>query len=254
VVHATEDVQTEEYCVPEASRSEQSDDWRRPDLLNKISLFRGESTENVSALGALLHQQCFVGGSVIMSTEQVGEVVYLIIEGTVKIHRAQADGSDVLIAILGPGDIVGEMSLIDDMRRCATVVTLEDSTMLWMDRSSFRRCLRTMPVLSYNLTCILAARLRLADSHIESLATRDVESRVARQLVAFAARYGRPTPDGGVLIPIRLTQTEIASMVGASRESVNKIMVSYKERKFISVDLDQRITVHNKQALAKQSR
>lgn len=252
MVPVTEKSQTEECYVAE-SRREEANDWRRPDLLNRISLFRGVSSEDLNALGALLHHQRFVGGSVIMSAEQVGEVVYLILEGTVKIHRAQADDSDVVIAILGTGDIVGEMSLIDDTRRCASVVTLELSTMLWMDRPSFRRCLRTMPVLSYNLSCILAARLRLADGHIEALATCDVEKRVARQLSAFAARYGRPTSDGGVFIPIRLTQTDIASMVGASRESVNKIMVSYKERKFISVDLDQRITIHNKQALAKQS-
>src|SRR5262245_1816594 len=171
MVQSIENVQTEEAYVPESTRSEQTNALGQSDLFNKISLFRGESTENLSALSALLHQQRFVGGSVIMSAEQVGEVVYVIIEGTVKIQRAQLDGADVVIAILGPGDIVGEMSLIDDMRRSATVVTIEDSTMLWMNRNSFRRCLRTMPVLSYNLACILAARLRLADSHIEALAT-----------------------------------------------------------------------------------
>ena len=249
-----ENTQREEQAITVETRRVEHEDWMRPEVLNRISLFHGVSSEHLSALGDLLHQQRFVAGSVIMSNEQVGEVVYLIVEGTVKIHRAQPDGSDVVIAILGPGDIVGEMSLIDDTRRCATVVTLENSTMLWMDRASFRRCLRTMPVLSYNLACILATRLRLADSQIEALATCDVEKRVARQLSAFAMRYGRPASDGGVLIPIRLTQTDIASMVGASRESVNKIIVSYKERKFISVDLDQRITIHNKHALAKQSR
>jgi CRP/FNR family cyclic AMP-dependent transcriptional regulator len=229
-------------------------DYQSETVLKGITLFRGLSSEHLFSLGNLLHTQRFLAGSTIMSAEQVGEVVYLIIDGTVKIHVANDDGSYVVISILGPGDIVGEMSLIDNTRRCASVVTLETSNMLWMDRTAFRRCLRTMPILSYNVACILAARLRLANEHIQALAACEVESRVARQLLAFAARYGRATPGGGVLIPIRLTQTDIASMVGASRESVNKIMVSYKERKFISVDLDQRITILNRLALTKQSR
>jgi len=230
----------------------QSEDWMRPDVLDKFSLFRGLSSEDRTALGALLRRHHFATGALIMSAEQVGEAVYLILEGTLKIHISREDGPNVVIAILGPGDIVGEMSLIDDTRRCASVLALESSTLLSMDRNVFRRCLRTMPILSYNLACILTARLRIADAHIEALATCDVESRVARQLVAFTKRYGRATANGGLLIPIRITQSDIASMVGASRETVNKIIVAYKERKFISVDSDQRITINNQQALTKR--
>jgi len=224
-----------------------------PDLLSKIALFRGLSPEHVSMLDGLLHRQRFLAGSTLMTAEQVGEVVYIILDGTVKIHVEQDDGTDVVIAILGAGDIVGEMSLLlDSGRRCASVVTLEDSTLLWMDRLAFRRCLRIMPILTYNLACILAGRLRLADEHIQSLAACEVEGRVARRLLAFATRYGRPVADGNVLIPIRLTQSDIASMVGASRECVNKIIVSYKERKFISVGADYRMTINNHQALVKR--
>jgi CRP/FNR family cyclic AMP-dependent transcriptional regulator len=222
------------------------------ELLNKFTLFRGLSSEDVSALGSLLHRQQFLAGTTVMTAEQVGEVVYLILDGTVKIQAGNEDGSDVVISILGPGEIVGEMSVLDNTRRCASVVTLEVCTLLWMNRAAFRRCLFTMPVLAHNLARTLAARLRLANEHFRALATCEVESRVARQLLAFAGRYGRKTPDGSVHIPIRLKQGDIASMVGASRESVNKVMVSYKERKFISVGLDHRITVHNRQALAKR--
>ncbi len=223
-----------------------------PDLLNKIALFRGLWPEHLFGLEGLLHRQRFLAGSTIMTVKQVGEVVYIILDGTVKIHIEQDDGTDVVISILGAGDIVGEMSLLESGRRCASVVTLEDSTLLWMDRAAFRRCLDTMPILTYNLACLLAERLRLADERIQSLAACEVEARVARRLLAFAARYGRPVAGGEVLIPIRLTQGDIASMVGASRECVNKIMVSYKERKFISVSADYRIAVHNRQALVRR--
>lgn len=223
-----------------------------PDLLSRIALFRGLSPEHLSALDGLLHRQHFLAGTIIMTVKQVGEVIYIILEGTVKIHVEQEDGTDVVISILGAGDIVGEMSLLESGRRCASVVTLEDSTLLWMDRVAFRSCLSTMPTLTYNLACILAGRLRLANEHIQSLAACEVEGRVARRLLAFAARYGRTVADGDVLIPIRLTQGDIASMVGASRECVNKIIDSYKERKFISVAADYRMTIHNHQALVKR--
>ena len=97
------------------------------------------------------------------------------------------------------------------------------------------------------------SRLRLANAQIQSLAALDVYGRVARQILAFAQEYGEPTPDGAIRIPIRLTQNDMAGMVGASRVSVNKVLVHYKERKYISIDAASRITVHDQEALAQRS-
>ena len=85
---------------------------------------------------------------------QPGEIVYFILSGTVKIHVEQEDGRDVIISILGPGECVGEMSLLDQVGRSATVVTIEESEMLWLDRDKFRRFLAQMPSLAYNLACM----------------------------------------------------------------------------------------------------
>jgi len=160
----------------------------------------------------------------------------------------------VILAILGPGDTVGEMSLVDSAGRSANVVTLEKSELLWMDRATFQECLQTMPAVTYNLVHILSDRLRLANEQIQALATLDVYGRVARQVLAFARQYGRPTDDGGTLIPIRLTQSDIADLVGASRERINQVVVSYKRQKYIAVDRRYRITVYNKEALAQRAR
>jgi CRP/FNR family transcriptional regulator, cyclic AMP receptor protein len=218
--------------------------------LEKIDLFDGLTHEQLSALNALLHRRVFHAGATIMTVEQAGEVVYVILNGTVKVFIDQDDGTEVIIAILGAGDVVGEMSPLDLDCRCANVVTIEEATMLWMDRGDFRMWLRTVPVIAYNLACILAKRLRTANEQIQALATREVEARVARQLLAFANQYGKSAPNGDVFIPIRLTQRDIASLVGATRESINKIIVSYKERGYIFVDNDRRITIHNLKALA----
>ena len=94
-----------------------------------------------------------------------------------------------------------------------------------MDRSAFQSCLLKCPELTYNLAWTSGERLRYANEKIETLATQSVESRVARQLVTFAEQYGRPQPDGGVHLSIRSTQGDIASLIGASREHINRVMV-----------------------------
>jgi CRP/FNR family cyclic AMP-dependent transcriptional regulator len=121
-----------------------------------------------------------------------------------------------------------------------------------MGRAAFQECLQTLPAVTYNLVQILSKRLRLANEQIQSLATLDVYGRVARQILAFAQQYGLPTPAGDILIPIRLTQSDLADLVGASRERTNQVMVYYKRQKFISVDRRHRITLHNQAALAER--
>jgi CRP/FNR family cyclic AMP-dependent transcriptional regulator len=146
------------------------------------------------------------------------------------------------------------MSALDQTNRSASVVTLEETALLWMDRETFRRCLAAIPTLAANTACTISSRLRSANEQIQSLATVEVETRIARRILTFAERYGQPLPGGDLLIPIRLTQTDIANLVGASREHTNKILVSYKERGYLSVDQNHHITIHNLNALSSRSK
>lgn len=166
-----------------------------------------------------------------------------------KIHVEQADGTDVILAILAAGDVLGEMSLMDAETRSANAVTLEDSVLWWMDRTTFQQCLNAMPQLALNLLSLLGHRLRMANEQIQALATKDVEGRVARQLVALAKAYGQQTTPGDLCIPFRLTQSDLASFIGATRERVNQVMASYKQRHYLSVDSHHHITLHNLDAL-----
>ena len=218
--------------------------------LATVALFDGLAREQLCALKSLLHRRTFSARTTLITVEQMGEVVYIIINGTVKVCVDQEDGTEVIIAMLGAGDVVGEMSPLDLNCRCANVITIEETTMLWMERGHFRQCLRSMPIIAYNLACILAKRLRVANEQIQMFATREIEARVARQLLAFADQYGKLASDGDIFIPIRLTQSDIASLVGATRESINKVIVSYKERGYIFVDNSRHITIRNCKALA----
>ena len=220
--------------------------------LGRIDLFRNLTVADLRRLGELLHRKTFPAGKSLMTVDQTGEVVYFILSGAVKVHIEQEDGSDVSISILGPGEIIGEMSALDQTNRSASVITIEKTTLLWVDRETFRRFVMAIPALAADLACTISSRLRSANEQIQSLATVEVETRIARRIIAFAERYGQQLPNGDLLIPIRLTQTDIATLVGASREHTNKILVSYKERGYLSVDHNYHITIHDKTALARR--
>ncbi len=219
-------------------------------LLPLIPLFQGLDPSQLAWVGARVHRRTYPAGTNVILAEQPGEVVYVILAGTVKVHIEQLNGRDVILSILGRGDTLGEMSLIDSAGRSASVVTLEDSLMLWMDSETFQYMLDHFPPVARNLVRILSARVRLSDQLIQALATLDVSGRVARQLLAFAEKYGQAAAGGDVLIPIRLSQGDIADLVGASRKRVNQSMVLFREQGLISIEPNGRITVHNRPGLA----
>lgn len=222
--------------------------------LERVALFDGLSRPELERLGRLWHRKVLPARVLLMSSEQPGEAVYVILEGAVKIFLSRDDGSEVILAILGAGQTVGEMSLVDSAGRSANVLTLERAAVLWADRDSFRRCLDSMPVLSTNLTRLLSERLRMANEQILALSSLDVTGRVARQILAFADQYGEGGSGGDVRIPLRLTQRDLASVVGTSRERVNHAMVFFKEQGYISVDGRHHISVHDRPSLAARCR
>ncbi len=226
-----------------------------PATLSGISLFRGVPAQELERLAPLLHERTFPAGANVITAEERGKSAYVILEGSVKIYITHTDGSEVILAILGPGEIVGEMSAADSLGRSASVMTLEDSTLLWMDRHTFLSSMEEMPTIARNLVGILSRRLRLADTHTRSLAVLDVHGRVAAQLLAFAREYGEPQPDGGgTLIPLRLTQTDLAALVGASRVRVNQALGYYRKQGSISLNKDHRIIVRDEEPLARRAR
>lgn len=220
------------------------------DLLLTLPLFQHLTEEELARVAGMLRRQVTPAGTTVFSLDQPAEVVYVVAAGTLKIHIEQRDGTDVILDFSGPGDVLGEMAVLQEVGRSASVVTIEESVLLWMSGIDFRECLRTMPAMSENLLRILSQRLRLANERIQAFASLDVYGRVARHILAYAEKYGQRTPEGGLLLPIRLTQSDLADLVGASRERVNQVIASYKRQNFLSVDRNHRITVHDPQALA----
>ena len=223
------------------------DDTRN--LLADIHLFAGLTPAQLDWVAQRTHRRVFEAGRNVLTIEQPGEAVYVILHGTVKIHVEQSE-RDVILSILGAGDLLGEMSLIDSVGRSASAVTLENSLMLWMDKLTFNYMLDNFPPVARNLVRILSARVRLSDQLIQALATLDVNGRVARQLLAFAEKYGREK-NGATQIRIVLTQGDIADLVGASRKRVNQAMVLFKAQRLIDVDAEGCINIRDRAGLAR---
>ena len=221
-------------------------------LLSYIQLFEGMTPTQLDWVSQHAHRRVFEAGRNVMTIEQPGEAVYIILHGTVKIHIEQGE-RDVILAILGAGDMLGEMSLIDSVGRSASGVTLENTLMLWMDKTTFNYMLDNFPPVARNLVKILSARVRLSDQLIQALATLDVNGRVARQLLAFAEKYGIQK-EGLTKISITLTQGDIADLVGASRKRVNQAMVLFKEHGLIDTDAEGRIAIKDGEGLTRYCR
>ncbi|HEX5502443.1 MAG TPA: Crp/Fnr family transcriptional regulator [Thermomicrobiales bacterium] len=214
-----------------------------PDELRRVALFARLAPDQLVALAGGLRVATVAARTTLMTVAQPGRRVYVILSGAVKVGVEHADGREVVLALLGPGDVVGEMSLVDQLDRSASVTTLEVTALAWMDGAAFRRQLQTIPHLLDNLMTLLSRRLRRANARLQANATLDVEGRVALQLLALAHDFGERAAPAGVRIPLRLSQTDLAALVAASRVRVNQVMVDYQRRGYIGVGRDGRITV-----------
>jgi CRP/FNR family cyclic AMP-dependent transcriptional regulator len=221
-----------------------------PRVLGELALFEGLSAAELARLNDLVGRTKFPAGAMIMTETQPGEVAYIVLEGTLKVSVVQASGSELTLALLGPGELVGEMAMADRAGRSADVTALEPTNLLWLDRHTFDQLRREVPAVTENLLRLLSRRLRLANSQLQAIATLDVHGRVARQLLALADAYGETLGDGDVRIPLRLTQGDLAELVGATRVRVNEVLVSFKRRDYLSVDGRYRVTIHDPDALA----
>ena len=174
------------------------------------------------------------GASVFREGDQ-GDQLYFIVSGKVKLGRTSPDGRESLLAILGPGELFGEMALFDPSPRTATATAVSETRLAGLKNESLNGLLRTRPEVSAQLLQALARRLRRTNDSLSDLVFSDVPGRVAKNLLQMAGRFG--TRDGGVLrVTHDLTQEELAQLVGASRETVNKALADFAHRGWLRLE------------------
>ena len=210
--------------------------------LKQVPLFTGLAEEEIQELMALAKRRTFRGSEVIFHRDDPGQVLYVIKEGKVKICLISPDGQEISLAVLGKGDCFGEFAILDSLPRSADAVAMEKVECYTLQRSDFHNAVMKNPKIAIQIMEVLTKRLRSTDEMIENLIFLDVPGRVAKKLLELADLHGVKVEDG-VRIEVRLTQQELASMVGASRESVNKVMGYFTDKRFISAD-KHRITLH----------
>jgi CRP-like cAMP-binding protein len=220
--------------------------------LKTLPLFHGLSTGQLTWIRSQVHRSTFRSQTRVLTAGQPAVVLYIILEGAVKVQTEQPDGAEFLLNILTDGDLIGEISLLYGTHQLADVITLQKCATLWMERNILQECLNTMPTCSANLLRILSDRLHRTNERMQAIATFDVRGRVAYQILSLAERCGQTISKRDTLIPIRLTQSDIAHMVGASRERVNQIMMDFKKQRYLSVSRHHHITIHQRAKLARQ--
>jgi CRP/FNR family cyclic AMP-dependent transcriptional regulator len=213
-------------------------------LLKGSALARGLSDPDLAAMAAEMDDVRLDAGARVIQAGATDDTVFLIVGGTVRISVCHPGGLDVVIAMLGPGDVVGELSALDSAGRSADVVAMEATHLLALSHEALDRFLVGIPTLTHNLLRLLARRVRLSTEQIQALCALDALGKVARQLLVFADQYGESGPDGQV-IPMRLTQSDLGGMVGVSRERVNQVVGVLRRKRLVSVGPDYRVTVHD---------
>jgi CRP/FNR family cyclic AMP-dependent transcriptional regulator len=219
-------------------------------LLAEIPLFEDLSAADLEIVAQRTRQRRYKEGDTIFHRNDPGVALYVIITGKVKIHNETADGADCIIAILSEGDFFGEMAVIDGEERSADATTIEPTELLMLTRDDLHDILQRYPRISLRLLATLAGRLRRTNEAYQAYSTLDVNGRLALQLLRLSEQHGIVTT-AGVRIDLRLTQTDLGALVGASRESVNKVMGFFRRQGYVSIDDKNQITVQNRKALGR---
>ena len=212
--------------------------WPRDDvveILARMGLFQGIEPTALAALSEQLHPIEFPRGQPLFAQGEPGDRLFIIISGKVKIGRHVVDGRGHLLEIVGPADMVGGLSMFDPAPRTSTATAMTEVRAVSMDREALQAWIADRPEIAERLLRVLARRLRRTNDNVVDQLVTDVPGRVAKQLLQLAHRFG--IQEGGALrVNHDLTQEEIAQLVGASRETVNKALGDFGRRGWITVE------------------
>ncbi|PVU82557.1 Crp/Fnr family transcriptional regulator [Cellulomonas sp. WB94] len=202
------------------------------DVVLSAPLFAEMDPENSRALIESMNPVSFARGDVLFHEGDPGDRLFVIRSGKIKLGRRSSDGRENLLSIQGPGEMFGELSLFDPGPRTATATVVADAELVELAHVELVAWLEQHPTVAKHLLKALAHRLRRTNEALADLVFSDVPGRVAKALLDLATRFGEPT-DEGVRVAHDLTQEELAQLVGASRETVNKALADFAARGWV---------------------
>lgn len=205
------------------------------DILSRAPMFSALDDEAATALRTSMTPVTVHKGQQLFHEGDPGERMFIITEGKIKLGNTAPDGREGLLAILGPSELLGELSLFDPGPRTATATALTDSTLLALHHSALRPWLAGRPEVAEALLRALAQRLRRTNDQMADLVFSDVPGRVAKTLIELGDKFGQEFPDG-IHVTHDMTQEELAQLVGASRETVNKALAEFASRGWVRLE------------------
>ena len=199
-------------------------------LLRNVPLFAVLPESQLNVLTSMVTRKTFSRGTTIITAGGPTDSLYIVISGRLKVMMSDDEGREVILAILGSNEFFGEMSLVDDSPRSASVVAIEACELLSLAKRDFNKCLEDNFEMAMTVMRGLVKRLREADQKIGSLALMDVYGRVARLLLEMSEEV-----NGEPIVVKKLAKQDIAKMIGASREMVSRVMKDLQSGGYIEV-------------------
>jgi len=206
--------------------------------LARIPFFAGLDSGDLERVAAGTRTRRFRRGEVIFHAGDPGDALFIILTGEVKIALPSDEGDEAILATLREGDVFGELAVLDGAPRSATATALVPTETVILPRDRFRELIATVPAAREALLASLASELRRLTTHVEDLHFLDMTGRLAARLVRLAREAGPPSADGSIRLRATLTQAELASMVGCTRQSVNKLLGQFSDDGLVRVDRD----------------
>ena len=204
------------------------------ELFRQVPLFSGLEDEDLSSLISVASRRKYPKDAVVFFENDLGDALYMILSGRVKVTILSDDGREIILSMLSEHEFFGEMSLLDDEPRSATAIALAETEILVLHQRDFLSIVEKRPRVLVNLLSVLSSRLRKANQQIGNLALHDVYGRVARLLLEMASEDGNRQPDGRVGFR-RPTHQEIANMIGATRETVSRMISDLNKQGYIEI-------------------
>ena len=205
-------------------------------LLSRCTLLAGIPNDLLRSLLQAGNRKHLEAKEVVFHRGEAGNRIYFVMDGGVKVSTLSHEGQEIIFDVLVTGDFFGEMSLFDDKPRTGTVTTLVPTTLFMLGKNEFLDSLEQCPVISIRLIRTLVGRLRMMDSFIEDVIFLDAAERIAKRVIALARMFGRPGENDEIRVDLKVSQQELANLVGITRESVNKQFREWEKAGVISID------------------
>ena len=205
------------------------------DFLRNLSLFAALDQERIEQIAARIQRREFAPGVTLFHQDMPGTMMYMLESGSVRVISIGRTGQELTLNVLGPGEVFGELSILDGEQRSATAITLAPTVVWLLSQIDLTRIMNEYPPVNQAMVQLLVDRVRATARRLEAMTFQDVLGRLAFELLSLADRNGQPG-ERGIEITIPLTQVDLATMVGATRESVNKGVSILRAKELIDFD------------------